>query len=115
MAPAKSHPRPPSPAEPDESLDLGARDSGIRVIGEMAWGTHACMFYETKADLLDTAAAYFAAGLSQNEYCIWAVSDPIDLADAKTALRAAAPAFDRHPDAGRRPAPLRFTAAPIGI
>lgn len=98
MAPPK-HPRSLSP-EPDESLDPGVRDSGIRVIGEMAWGTHACVFYETKSDLLDTAVAYFAAGLSRNEFCIWAVSDPIDLPDAKTALRAAAPGFDGHLEAG---------------
>jgi DNA-binding CsgD family transcriptional regulator len=76
------------------------RDSGIRVIGEMAWGTHACMFYETKADLLETAVAYFAAGFARNEFCIWAVSDPIDLADAKNALRAATPDFDRQLEAG---------------
>src|SRR5260221_3378635 len=100
MARAKSRPRPLSRAEPDESLDFGVRDSGIRVIGEMAWSTHACMFYETKADLLDTAVEYFAAGLSHNEFCMWAVSDPIDLVDAKTALRAAVPAFDRQLGAG---------------
>jgi DNA-binding CsgD family transcriptional regulator len=100
MAPAKSRPRSLSRPEPNEVLDPSVRDSGIRVVGEMAWGTHACMFYETKADLLDTAVAYFVAGLSRNEFCIWAVSGPIDVADAKTALRAAAPAFDRQLEAG---------------
>jgi hypothetical protein len=37
------------------------RKSGIRVIGDVPWGTHLCIFYETKEDLLDTAVTYFAA------------------------------------------------------
>jgi len=86
--------------EPDETLDPSIRDSGIRVIGNMPWGSHACVFYETKVDILDTAVAYFAAGLSRNEFCIWAISAPVDEADAKTALRAAVPAFDQLLESG---------------
>lgn len=93
-------PQPPSRPQADESPDPHVRDSGIRVIGEMAWGAHACVFYETKDDILDTAVAYFAAGLGRNEFCIWAVSDPVDEEDAKTALRAAVPAFDQQLEAG---------------
>ena len=63
MAPADSHRQSLSRTEPDESADLGLRDSGIRGIGEMAWGTHACMFYETKADLLDAAANAASIGV----------------------------------------------------
>jgi hypothetical protein len=40
-------------------------------MGEMPWGTHVCVFYDTKEDLLDTCAAYFEAGLQSNEFCIW--------------------------------------------
>jgi hypothetical protein len=33
--------------------------TGIDVIGDMAaWGTHFCLFYETKEDLLDTLVSY---------------------------------------------------------
>jgi DNA-binding CsgD family transcriptional regulator len=62
----------------------------------MPWGTHLCVFYETKEDLLDTAGAYFAAGLRSNEFCVWAISDPITEADAKRALRLALPDLDQH-------------------
>jgi hypothetical protein len=43
------------------------RKTGIPVMGDMPWGAHLCVFYETKEDLLDTAATYFAAGLESNE------------------------------------------------
>ena len=67
----------------------------------MPWGTHICVFYATKEDLLDTAVAYFKAGLQSNEFCMWALSDPITERDATEALRRAVPHFDRHQAAGR--------------
>jgi hypothetical protein len=48
------------------SPDLALRKTGIPVMGDMPWGAHLCIFFETKADLLDTAATYFAAGLASN-------------------------------------------------
>ncbi len=67
----------------------------------MSWGAHLCVFFETKEDLLDTATTYFAAGLESDEFCIWAVSDPITEEDAKNALRREIPDFDRHLAGGR--------------
>jgi DNA-binding CsgD family transcriptional regulator len=77
------------------------RKSGIRVIGDVPWGTHLCIFYETKEDLLDTAVTYFAAGLKSNEFCVWAVSDPVTEADARDALRLAVPDLDQRLEAGQ--------------
>jgi len=59
------------------SYDSTRRQTGIRVIGDMPWGTHICVFYQTNEDLLDTGAAYFKAGLQSNEFCVWAVADPM--------------------------------------
>ena len=70
------------------------RDSGIPVLNEMSWGTHICLFYETQLDLLETNATYFGAGLHANEFCIWAVSDPVDFESAKEALRRSVPDID---------------------
>ena len=39
-------------------------------LGNIPWGAHICIFYETKEDLLDAATAYFAAGLKSNELCL---------------------------------------------
>jgi DNA-binding CsgD family transcriptional regulator len=67
----------------------------------MPWGTHVCVFYQTKQDLLDTAASYFEAGLNNNEFCVWAISDPITQVDAKKALRLAVPDLDQRMAAGQ--------------
>jgi DNA-binding CsgD family transcriptional regulator len=90
-------PKPDASAEADQPL----RQSGIRVVGEVPWGAHICIFYETKEDLLDTAAAYFKAGLASNEFCVWAISEPIAEADAKAALRSAIPDLEAQLAAGR--------------
>ena len=31
------------------------RDTGIDILGEVAWGTHVCLFYEEQSDLVDVA------------------------------------------------------------
>lgn len=62
-------------------------------------------------DLLDTATAYFAAGMNSNEFCVWAISEPITETDAKNALRLAIPDIEGHLAAGR----IELIQAPIGI
>jgi DNA-binding CsgD family transcriptional regulator len=78
---------------PEEVSSL--RKTGIRVVGDTSWGTHICVFYETKQDLLDTAVSYFEAGLHSNEFCVWAISDPITEREAMNALARAIPDLDR--------------------
>jgi DNA-binding CsgD family transcriptional regulator len=96
---------PPRQAEAEfaeqHSPDLALRKTGIPVMGDMPWGAHLCVFFETKADLLDTAATYFAAGLASNEFCVWVVSDPITEEDAKKLLCREIPGFDQHLAHGR--------------
>jgi len=77
------------------------RDSGIPFVGELSWGMHVCFFHETKDDLLDAAVAYFKAGLENNEFCVWTISQPILTADAIDALRSGVADFDEHLAAGR--------------
>jgi DNA-binding CsgD family transcriptional regulator len=74
--------------------------TGIEFLGDMAWGTHLCVFFETKEDLLETVVPYFRAGLEDNEFCFWAVSEPVTVPDAKAALREGIPDFDEHLSAG---------------
>lgn len=81
--------------------DSNLRRTGIRLLGEIPWGTHVCVFYETKEDLLDTAAAYFKAGLDNNEYCVWAVSSLISEEDAWAALRGSVPDLHARRAAGQ--------------
>jgi hypothetical protein len=70
------------------------RDTGIAVIGDVPWGGHFSVFYETKRDLLDTVVSYFRAGLSNNEACVWAISDVLTQGEAVQALRLGAPDLD---------------------
>jgi DNA-binding CsgD family transcriptional regulator len=81
--------------------DQALRKTGIRVMEDVPWGAHICMFYETTTDLLDAAASYFEAGLESNEFCLWVVSDPITEEDAKSSVRRSIPDFDRHLSDGR--------------
>jgi signal transduction histidine kinase len=72
------------------------RESGIDVLGSVVWGTHACLFYRTKEDLINILVPYFKAGLENNEFCMWITSDPLDPAEAKKALKNAMPDFDKY-------------------
>jgi signal transduction histidine kinase len=71
-------------------------DSGIDVVGEMEWGTHISLFYETRADLVDVVVPFLAAGLLAGELCGWIPSD----GEAEVAVRAGL--RDRIPDLDER-------------
>ena len=74
----------------------GLRNTGISVVGDMAWGTHFCHFYDSKQDLLDTLVPYFKAGLDNKEFCVWVIADPLTKEEAWNALRKGVPDLDRH-------------------
>jgi DNA-binding CsgD family transcriptional regulator len=72
------------------------RRTGIGVLGQIPWGAHICMFYETKQDLVDAHVDYFKTGLQANEFCLWAISEPITEQEARDALAQGIPEFERH-------------------
>jgi signal transduction histidine kinase len=81
----------------DETMPTGMRNSGIDVIGDLAaWGSHFCLFYETKEDLLDALISYYKGGLQRKEYCLWIVTEPLTIEEAKRALKDAVPDLDQH-------------------
>jgi len=69
------------------------RKSGIAVIGDVAWGTHFCQFYQTKQDLIDTLVPYFKTGLENNEFCMWVTADNLTTQEARKAMVKAMPGF----------------------
>lgn len=83
--------------EPHDCL----RDTGIELIGKIPWGSHMCMFCETKQDMLDAGCAYFAASRGASEHCIWIVSDPLSVDEAAAALTQLVPGFTERRSAGR--------------
>ena len=77
-------------------MNIEMRNTGIDVVGDMPWGTHFCLFYETQADLLETLVYYCKAGLESQEFCLWVVAEPLTEEDARGALKRAVPEFDRY-------------------
>src|SRR5215470_6148454 len=78
-------------------MAIEIQKTGIDVVGDMvAWGALFCLFYETKADLLDTLISYCKSGLERGEYCLWIVAEPLTIAEARAALQDAVPDLDRH-------------------
>ncbi|HEX4159709.1 MAG TPA: MEDS domain-containing protein [Rhizomicrobium sp.] len=99
--PVTAHKRRPIALWSKPDCDDSLRDTGIGVIGKIPWGTHICLFCETKKDLLEAACACFAPARHVPEQCIWVVSDPLTVDEAVEALRAAIPEFDSWRRSGR--------------
>ena len=72
------------------------RKTGLDVLGDRPWGSHFCLFFDTKSDLLEILVPYFKAGLAHNEFCFWVLADPLNEDDARYALKQAMPASNRH-------------------
>jgi len=90
------------PLDPNAGEISGAsRRSGIEIIGDVTWGTHFCLFYQTEEDLLDILVPYFKAGLEQNELCIWVTSEPVKSPAATKALAAAVDGLNEYFDKGQ--------------
>ena len=77
-------------------MSMDIRKSGFDVVGDIPWGTHFCLFYETKADLLEIGVAYCKAGLEGQEFCLWVVAGPLTVEEATRALKQAVPDCDRY-------------------
>ncbi len=82
-------------------MSKNLRKSGIDILGDVPWGTHICQFYDTKEDLTDILVPYFKAGLENNEFCLWVTSQPLEVEDAKEAMRRAVPDLNFYLDNGQ--------------
>ena len=72
------------------------RKTGLDFVRAMPWGTHICLFYETKDDLVDTLIPYCKAGLESEEFCLWVVASPLTTEEATEALKVAVPDFGQY-------------------
>ncbi|MCK5548236.1 MAG: MEDS domain-containing protein, partial [Thermoplasmata archaeon] len=73
----------------------------IDILSEIPWGTHICLFYESRDDLVDILVPYFKNGLENNEICMWITSNPLSEKEAGDALSAAVPHIDRYTKKGQ--------------
>jgi MEDS: MEthanogen/methylotroph, DcmR Sensory domain len=60
---------------------------GLPGINGIPYGVHMCHFYESGAELAAALVPYFAAGLRNNERCLWIASEPLTAAPAKIAVQ----------------------------
>src|SRR6266478_955563 len=72
------------------------RKTGVDAVGDIAWGTHFCLFYETTADLLETVVSYCKTGLENREFSLWVVAEPLSWEDARHALKRVVPDLDQY-------------------
>jgi len=82
-------------------METPSRSTGIHGVGPKPWGTHFCLFYETREDLLSLLIPYFKAGLKNREFCLCVASEPVIAEEAERALRQAVPDFQRYLDQGQ--------------
>jgi PAS domain S-box-containing protein len=82
-------------------MEEKARKTGIEIVGDAPWGTHFCQFYQTKHDLIDVLVPYFKAGLKNNEFCTWVTSEPLNVEDAKKALKKKVKGLDDYIEKGQ--------------
>jgi PAS domain S-box-containing protein len=77
------------------------RESGIDIIGKLAWGSHFCVFYGSRDDLAEILVPYFVAGLKNNELCICVASEPLGMERLKEVMRDRVAGFDRYVENGQ--------------
>lgn len=77
------------------------RKSGIRLIGDLSWGSHFCQFYDTQSDLLKVLLPYFKTGLKNNECCLWILPDTLSSEEGRKLLRKHLPVFQERFDNGQ--------------
>src|ERR1043165_7394211 len=75
-------------------MDANLRPSGIEGLGDMSWGTHFCLFYGTKEDLLDIFISFIQAGLEHQQFCLCVALDPMILEEVERAVGKALPDFE---------------------
>jgi MEDS: MEthanogen/methylotroph, DcmR Sensory domain len=74
----------------------GEDNTGTSVIDGAPCGTHGCLLYDTKQDLLDTLIPFFRSGLENREPCLWILSELLTKEEAWDALLHSVPDLDRH-------------------
>ncbi len=65
------------------------------VLSRPPWGTHTCLVYRSRHDLIDTLVPYFQSGLEEDACCVWITAEPLQAGEAKRVLRRSVKSFDR--------------------
>jgi len=77
------------------------RKTGIDIIGDVPWGTHFSVFYETREELSSILVPYFKTGLENNELCLWVLPGTFSVEDAEAALSGVTTDFSQYVKKGQ--------------
>jgi PAS domain S-box-containing protein len=77
-------------------MESASRPTGLQGVGPKPWGTHFCLFYETRKDFIDLLVPYFKVGLENQEFCLCVASEPVIAQEAESALRGTVARFQEH-------------------
>jgi hypothetical protein len=80
--------------EKEKEMQACITESGIPGIGKIPLSFHFCNFYRNRQDLIDTLIPYFAAGLQNQERCIWMTAQPFPAEEAKKELAQVVPSLE---------------------
>jgi C4-dicarboxylate-specific signal transduction histidine kinase len=83
----------------DASLTADLTKYGVPGIDKVPFGIHVCHFYRGREDLVDALVPYFAAGLHNNERCVWVT--PFSTEEAASALGRELTGIDAMVDRGQ--------------
>jgi DNA-binding CsgD family transcriptional regulator len=72
------------------------RRTGLSLLGDLPWGSHACHLFQTRSDLLETLIPFFKAGLEGLELCLWVIHALLTEAVSRRALEQRIPDAERH-------------------
>jgi signal transduction histidine kinase/ActR/RegA family two-component response regulator len=75
--------------------------SGLACYGDLQWGNHLCHLYETRDDLIEALVPFFAAGLANNEKCLWIAAPPLPAKEAAAELTRRVPDLAAYRDKGQ--------------
>jgi len=81
-------------------MSIVSKNADISVLGDLPWGTHFCLFYETVEDLFNILVPYFRSGLERGEFCLWIAPEFMTRDEALASLGRALPRLDRYLAAG---------------
>jgi two-component system, sporulation sensor kinase E len=68
----------------------------LDIFQHLGWGSHLCLLYQQKTDLLNLLVPYIQAGLENHEYCICISAEPLYLQQTHIALWKAIPEFGQY-------------------
>jgi hypothetical protein len=55
----------------------------MNVLNKVPWGSHVCMFYDSKDDLLDALVPFFKIGTENTEFCLWCPPQAVTVDEAR--------------------------------